>query len=704
MSWQVKYYFHYRDINNAQYTINVLENSSETLTPAMCIPGEAYPTLGYVGVTHKFVPVRGSILNFSLLAETDGAFEDLYTEDMKKYKVNHYKGAILIGSYYMDSELFSEPFSDIDNYSISFTCNDGFNLLDRISYMKEDETKYEGIVSQWTVITNILSKLALDWKFIFVGLSTTITGVTQAAGETIFHKQYVIQENYYNEDGDAESCRKVLESILEPYGAFIEQKFGTLYISDLSYIDAEDAKPFRVYNATTFEYINTQDVNLHIGDISDIEYASTESTKEIQAGFNKQVIVYSPYRDIDFLKWAANQVDFNTELSTTANGSGEYTWNETLYDYSIYWNKFNQGKFAKATATAGSKNGETKYYLKIGKYAFGSADESKKSYTWKKQLPYVIPSAGYYLRIDIEAMFRTKINYDDSSEVGKKLTYGVLFLKIKIGDKVYVRFSGPDTWQTEQTGGHNWFYLEYFKKIDYKLYPRGDGSYSMVYTYGEINDQYLTANNQNMFADRSIVTSPILIPLASGFAGGVLELSIYNWTTGDGVSLYQDETATNNTLDCRIDKVELTVTDSNGNAVENDDIEYEKSLDLRYKNARDNVSLIHGTNVTGIPFERGGVMGYNGTNYYYLQSWTREGFTSTLENLLLRSILSNYKNASAKLSCTLNLVNNLFGYITYNNYLLGKKLMITECTIDYGEATADLVLTEFNKDNLPLNT
>lgn len=696
MAWQVKYWYNYRDINNVEHRVDVLENTAETLTAVECSAGENAFETNY-NCAHKLIPVRGSLARFALLAQNNNDFADLYTADMLKFKVNHYRGAELIGTFYMDSELFNDPFSDIDNYPVNFSANDGFNLLERIDYLTAAGEKYTGIATQWSILTAILGKLALDWNNIYVGLSTTIPGVTIAESETLFHKHYNINDNFYNEDGDSESCRKVLDAIIESAGAYIEQKNGSLYISDLSYIDSDTAQPFKRYNASTFAYIDTVNINPNIGDISTIGVLGEESNRVIQAGFNKQKIVYSPYRDIRFLDYKTSVADFYTELSTNNYGNGDYAWSETLYQNSAIWNKQNLGAFAKALSTAGSKQGDQQFYLRIGRYE-GTASESHLTFTAKKQLPYLIPASGYFLRIDISALFRTKTGYDNPNEAGVPINYGVIFLKIKIGNKVYVRSTTVNTWRDVIVGGFNFFRLEYYKVTDYKLVGT-----NMNYQYGAINDQYITAAYQKMFADRSVTSTPPLIPLGSGFAGDILELTVYGWKTGNNLNAQEDDVATAVTLDCRIEKIKLSITDAAGNEVNNNDLEYIKTLDPKYKNERETIKLICGTNSLNIPFERGGILGYNGTNYYYIQSWSRAGFTSLLENLLLRTSLSNYRYPSIVLTISVNLTESVFGYLTYNNWLPGKKLMVADCTVNHADAVANVTLIEFNKDNIPLN-
>lgn len=265
MAFQLKYYYTYRDIANQQYTVNILENTPDTLTPLQ-IKGYQEPFIvNYPEITNKLQTIRGSGATLNILSETDRQFFNLYTADMMQYKVNHYKGASLVWTGYLDSELYSEPFNELTNYPVSFAANDGFNLLERLNYVDDSSNKYTGIVTQWTVLTNIFSKLGLTLNNIYVGLSTTIDGVTIGASETIFHKHYIIQENYYNEDNEPESCRKVLEGILAPLGAYIQQINGSIIITDLNHLAQNSTVNFKKYNPSTFEYISTDSINQNIG-------------------------------------------------------------------------------------------------------------------------------------------------------------------------------------------------------------------------------------------------------------------------------------------------------------------------------------------------------------------------------------------------------------------------------------------------------
>ncbi len=151
---------------------------------------------------------------------------------------------------YLNSEMYEEPFNEYDNYLVNFTGNDGLALLDRLNYVTSDGSRIDTIGSNWTTMFNVFYKIGLPYTKLYVGLSTTIPNTTIGLEETIFHHIYTNPDNWYNEDGEAESVRTVLESILQPLGAFIFTYDGSVYITDNNYLmsGSDSMRNFKVFD------------------------------------------------------------------------------------------------------------------------------------------------------------------------------------------------------------------------------------------------------------------------------------------------------------------------------------------------------------------------------------------------------------------------------------------------------------------------
>jgi hypothetical protein len=65
--------------------------------------------------------------------------------------------------------------------------------------------------------------------------------------------------------------------------------------------------------------------------------------------------------------------------------------------------------------------------------------------------------------------------------------------------------------------------------------------------------------------------------------------------------------------------------------------------------------------------------------------------------------VGNYETKSLEITCTTNILPSIIGYLTYNNYLSGKKFMITALENNYADATSSLSMQEIFIDALDIN-
>ena len=274
MSLQKKYYYTFKGLDNTSFLAEIWQETTATIT-AEEITGDEDPFYIEYPAVNIFEPVKGSGCTLNLVSTTDRKFLNLFTANIMEYQIKLYKSGILYWVGYLDSELYSEPFNELTNYTVTFTGSDGFALLERLNYVDGSGNKYTGLVTQWQALQNILNKLGLPYKNIYVGLSTTCTDFTLAAGETLLHKTYTNNNNWYNEDNEPETARKVLEEILKPYAAFIIQDNANIYITDINTIAGASTASFKKYSSS-FTYISTESINLNLGDLSSIKFAASD--------------------------------------------------------------------------------------------------------------------------------------------------------------------------------------------------------------------------------------------------------------------------------------------------------------------------------------------------------------------------------------------------------------------------------------------
>lgn len=701
MALQKKYYYTFKDINNIQYTTEIWQDTAAVIT-AEEIRGDCNPFIIEYPTANIFEPVKGSGCELNLLSTTDRKFFNLYTADMMEYQIRFYKSGVLIWCGYLDSELYNEPFNELSNYPVTFTGSDGFALLERLNYLASDGSNYTGLMLQWDIIKNILNKLVLPYKNIYVGLSTISNDFTLASGETLFHKTYSNNQNWYNEDGEAETTRTVLENILKSYGAFIIQDNANIYITDINTVAGATTASFKKYDSS-FNYVSTDSINLNLGDLSTIKFAASNQQMNVVSGFNKQIITYSPYIDSKIIDYNAEE-DFSSPITSIIRGSSPYRWEETTYLNSNSWNK-SYGVFASYEGIDEAVKGESDSYLKIGNIA------GNLSFRYKKELPILLP-ANSKLKISCKAFARTIDDlFNKSNVVETKDIYQITIkCKLKIDNRQYLNFQNFE--ESQDYNGvfsYSWKYYSFWvdatdtRTLDLNFQ---NVSSTLDKSYNPLDNKWTDLKYTYDLELKE--PTDFYIPLDSGFSGAALTFEIYDWEIRNGADIKQANysashaASKSNVKDIRLKDLKFTIVDAKGNEYSDSDIEYIGFMNRKFKNEGDEITIYQGTSKIDNPIEKAALMGYN-TNYFYLKNWTREGKTDCIENLLLRSVVSNYTNKRIELSATINQLNSILGCVKYDSFLAGKNLMIVGSTQNFADAATDVTLQEVIKDNLEIN-
>jgi len=708
-NFQKKYYYDFKSVDKKNHTVEIWQDISTGIS-ATKVLGAADPIIvSLSSIDNKFQPVRGSGADLGLFATSSMQYMDLYTANMMEYQVRHYIDAQLNWCGFLDSELFTSDFSRQKNYAVTITANDGFALLDRLYYVQSDGSKYTGISTQFDILKLILQKLGLPWTSLYVALSTTIVGVTPATSETIFHNTYVQNSNFYDEDGTALSLRELLESILKPYGAFIQQSFGNLYITDINLVAGAEYIA-KVYEATNFTFSGEVGLSKNIGDLATIGFMSNNQSLTIVPGVNKEIVKYSPYRLIDINSFDDNfytpEVAFDNEPSVYHDyGSGNYTWREYFYDDSPNLTRIPyRGYFVKMNGTGLYNQDKNDSYLKratgINNYNYSPQtawDKGTLAFSFASNSDILIDSSSagkYALKVEM-SVYPTILHDLANPAETPDASISQLFVHtdISIGSKHYINVINTTTggWYASASTG--------FTSLMFSNKSIGSGG---GVGYESMGDKWTDLKVQNLYWDgvkQTYYDTDFIVPLNTSLSGK-LQFNVYAFTCYKNVGGSWQWV---DVADFRIKDLNVSLVNFNGSDISNEDTEYVGYMNPQYVNEGAEIDLIQGTNINYFPFERGGFLKYNGSVYSWINKWTRASTTDNIENLLLRSFVGNYENKSIELSVTTKLITNVIGYITYNTPLSGKKFMITSATHDYANNNSELTLQEIFVDSLTIN-
>ena len=667
MSNQKKYYFSFISLNGDTHLVEIWQNTTVTLTAAE-IKCEPVPfSVELPDLEHKFQTIRGRGCELNLTSETNmQLFIGLYHEDKKEFMVKHYINGSVNFLGYLNSELFNEPFDFLTNYPIQVLGNDGFALLDRLQFLQSNGSIYTGIKSLFEILTICIDRIGLPFSAINIALSTTSPTFSIASHSTILHSVFVDSANFYTEDGTAETMRKVLEAILNPFGAFIVQKNGAIWITDIHTIAQNSTITFEsfVYSSSwlwseTVTFIPSKTV-------AEIGYFGTGQQIEQSGGKNKQVVSYSPYpAGVIIPACLGDPTEYDLTISwSTKNGYvyGVLTNNKSFNVYSpgtfetsyIYTDKVSTYlRFPRQTTNVKIAD------LKINPFISASAGN------WN--VGYYIKGAG--IKISGKVLVKTKNNPYSSTEAGKPVSRIGLTGKLKVGAK----------WYTSYLGSSSWVAVDGFLPND-------------ITAGVDDNGKSLTD-----FRDTWQDISTTIIPIVNyDISGGIVFELWSNYYLNPVHSLNHVDVKEIWIKDFKLEFVNPTT----GDAMQNTDKEYIGYLNTLEKDEATKIDLLCGTDITCI--DHGKMMYQNGSDYSSLATFTRAGQSFCIEKLLLNSLSSNYKTGYYTLSgMKLNNSFDVLNVIT-DAYLSGKVFMIKSLRINYRDNSTECTLIEISPDNLTI--
>jgi len=691
MAYQKKYYFTYKQLKtNDTHLVELWQDTVDVLV-AEEVTGMESPFITEIpDLDHKFQPVVGQGCEVAMLSETDRKFlTGLYHTDPKEFIVRHYINGSLNYIGYLNSEMYTESYSDQFNYGTSITGNDGLALADRFTFLTDLGAKYNGVFSEWDLLIICINKIGLPWNELRLAISTTFADFSGGVDVTPLHETYIDAANYYDEDEYPMTIREVLESILAPYGAQLFCQDGHVYVADIQKrvegIDTAFATPpiFKRYNYSTESYIGDLGIaNRKI--IQNIGYAGTGQSIELSGGVNKQVVAYSPYPTDTLIENSLRGLDEFTGIGAAWVPIQDYfyriltgnsKWQINVADSIAHF----ESSYYDGTVNGNSVKMNTDGYLR---YQYDANYYDVMSFI---NPPYVSISSkpttvtdGQFEGVGIEIKFDFLATFTDSKVYRYMVKGGGefpglrIYFKVSIGNLFYD--GDTETWVPDSS---KTFYIE-FSKFQREKWV----NVSKILKVGDPNSDVLLSGDFDFRVNSKIEGYFILAGANNDYWGE------------DFVLRY------GRTPMIWLKNLAIDVKNADSSSIQTSDVEYVGVLNENFKNEGERITLTTGTDTYAS--DRAKMLYLDGTDYKSITQWARAGQTYKIEELLLNSVASNYRFGFYKLN---NLVLrsdfSFFNVFTDNN-IVDKVFMLKGAKFDHAMNEVECSFWEMSPDRLTI--
>lgn len=738
MGYNTKYTATFKDVNNKPYRLDIDElnyiGNSTTVTLA------SSPVVSYPEIKKGYDWLFTSGIEFSLLSTVDRQFIDMFTNEMQKYRVTLNANGAKVWSGFLDVETYSEDFNKYSNYSVNFTGNDGFKLLERYSYVNNAGANYTGITSVWQVIVNCLSKVSFNQYELHTNINLQ-TGISVVNNEyfdtgctfnplddyTVLSKLFVQNENFYDEENKPLNCYDVLKNVLQTFQLYLFQdptQCNLYLVDDITYqLSGASTQYFKGYSLVDYSIVSAPkipfyQVGINTNDDSYYHISINSNSSQIEkiAGVNSQKFNYNQYAKDVILNYSTTPTEFSGLTGTTnfSTSNANYKWREKNYSGSTIWNKTNKGCFCKYEGYGTANTGKTDYYCKILPDLFYS-NYHETVFSLKTKLPRLNWESGkYYLKLEMKAYFRTKDNPDDNDEVGLTINNGTWGVFIIVGDKKYCD-SGYLTPAWRDAVGYSTalFNLNFWgsNKRDISVCDNYINNSTLINPYIDMLPYQLIPLTKDLYGDLTIeIPNNLYLFNKTVVFDRLLPLPI--------VYHFVDTDATYNVKDVRFKSFKATIVDELGNSIYLGNVLYDGAFDARYETKGKEIEYLIGTNVNQLPCSRASLyvdstyFGTTDKKYIYLDKVIKgridydegldelfivDGTNDIIEHHNMKTILNQYSGLSYQLTISTTILPFMLTTVDYPTYLPNKKFMITGLKVDYAKDINELKLIEIKK-------
>ena len=227
MAKQLRYMGEFLSRANVVWRVEILQENATPYDTVGSLTFEADDAL-VIDWKHadKEESVCGSEATLKIESPGDRTYEDLYTIEVGRIRMDVYRNSTLYWSGALDPEFYEEPYEKMNHYVVTLTFSD-FGILDRLKY------NLAGMQTLEAILNDALSRSAVNYGS--VDFSTYCSTYFENNGEQANLSALSIRsENFYDEEGEASTLKDVITGMLQPLALRMIQRNGKIFIYDLN--------------------------------------------------------------------------------------------------------------------------------------------------------------------------------------------------------------------------------------------------------------------------------------------------------------------------------------------------------------------------------------------------------------------------------------------------------------------------------------
>lgn len=226
MSKQLRYRGEFLSRSNVIWRVDILQEADAPFATVGDLTFEREEAL-VIDWKHqdKEAVICGSEATIRIESPGDRTYEDLYTIEVGRIRMDVYRNNSLYWSGSLDPEFYEEPYEMARYYVVTLTFSD-FGILDRLKY------NLSGMQTLQAILLDALTRSTINYRGL--DADTYCTTYFPDGGKANPAALAVRSENFYDEDAEPSTLKEVVEGILQPLALKMIQRNGQVYVFDLN--------------------------------------------------------------------------------------------------------------------------------------------------------------------------------------------------------------------------------------------------------------------------------------------------------------------------------------------------------------------------------------------------------------------------------------------------------------------------------------
>lgn len=327
----LRYKGEFLSVSGVSWRAEIMQEADEAFADVgeLTFPAETPLSIEWERVDKEEV-ICGSTATLKIVSPGDRTYEDLYTIEVGKVRLDVYRNNILYWSGCIDTEFYEEPYEQLNGYEVSLTFSD-FGVLDRVKYDLTGMRTLREIVQYAISRTEILSG----------GIDATCVSTCFEDGTSITSGGLSVRsENFIDEDGEASTLYEAVEGILQPLAIRMVQRAGMVYLYDLNGLFNGESKAIE-WDGDSQTMGTDKVANNVVVTFSPYSSSKLMSDDAIVYGAKYDVEHYNLGNDSEYTEEYGEYYSYYPDYSDTVHRGDE--WDYNLIDFTIFISKKGEG-------------------------------------------------------------------------------------------------------------------------------------------------------------------------------------------------------------------------------------------------------------------------------------------------------------------------------------------------------------------------